>query len=70
MAKTKSRYSTHATQKKAERQKNLQQKVKRESIRTANREYKDTIFRMLFSDKKNSAISVQCDKSQRLSESG
>ena len=53
MAKTKSRHSTHATQKKAERQKNLQQKVKRESIRTANREYKDTIFRMLFSDKKN-----------------
>lgn len=53
MAKTKSRHSTHATQKKAERQKNLQQKAKRESTRNANREYKDTIFRMLFSDKKN-----------------
>ena len=30
----------------------------------ANRNYKDTVFRMLFSDRKKSALSLQCSQSE------
>ena len=52
MAKRKSRRSINAAQR-GKQQKNLLQNGKHESMKTANRKYKDTIFRMLFSDKKN-----------------
>lgn len=52
VAKRKSRRSINAAQR-GKQQKNLLQNGKHESIKTANRKYKDTIFRMLFSNKKN-----------------
>lgn len=52
MAKRKSRRSINAARR-GKQQKNLLQNGKHESIKTANRKYKDTIFRMLFSNKKN-----------------
>lgn len=52
VAKRKSRRSINAARR-GKQQKNLLQNGKHESIKTANRKYKDTIFRMLFSNKKN-----------------